>query len=228
MKYAILVVLLFVALSVWAHHPPPVMEYQLEPEYPQEMQRAGLSGEVRVRFMVNEAGEVLSPQILYSTHPDFAGATLKVIPKWRFFARPLGSKPPMHTEVTTALVFNYTSYRPGRGYESPELNIAKCLHLNREIESLIRRNINMPLADLSIFRATRSRLIDGYVQGKYSSDQLAMGLYELSLVSKSMARKCQRKASHSFVQMLPGTLQELLKVGSVKVGVMETLPKSGD
>lgn len=59
MKYAIVIVLLFVALSVWAHPPPPVVAYQLEPEYPAQMLRAGLSGEVRARFMVNAAGEVL-------------------------------------------------------------------------------------------------------------------------------------------------------------------------
>lgn len=46
MKYAIFVVLLFVALSVWAHPPSPVLQSPLEPEYLHEIQRAGLSAEV--------------------------------------------------------------------------------------------------------------------------------------------------------------------------------------
>lgn len=228
MKYAIVVVLLFVALSVWAHPPAPVIEYQLDPQYPAELLRAGLSGEVRVRFMVNAAGEVLSPHILYSTHPDFAGAVLKVIPLWRFVPRTLSQYPPVDTEVTTALVFNATSHVPGRGHAPPELSIAQCLHLNREIESYVRRNINMPLAELKLFRATRSRLIDGYVQGKYSSDQLSSGLYALSLVSKSVTKQCLGKASHSFVHMLPSNVQGLLKAGNVKVGVMEAKPDTGN
>ncbi len=62
--------------------PAPIS--QPRPLYPFELRRAGISGEVIVRFIVDSSGNVRDPQIIRSTNPAFEGPVLDVVMKWKF------------------------------------------------------------------------------------------------------------------------------------------------
>ncbi len=57
----------------------------LQPDYPQSMRRAEISGSVRVRVRIGRDGRVTEVQILSSTSEEFAEATKRqALRKWRF------------------------------------------------------------------------------------------------------------------------------------------------
>ena len=98
---------------------------------------------------------------------------------------------------------------------SSDINRATCLKLNREVKGYIRRGIDQPLAEVSLFRQTRSLLIEGFEAGQYSIDQLAAGLYELAQGAGKVVKTCQRKHSRKFVDMLPEHVKALLMAGAL-------------
>ena len=62
--------------------PEPIA--QIQPEYPFEMKRAGISAQVRVGFIVNSKGAVVLPYIVSATHTGFDRAAMDAISKWKF------------------------------------------------------------------------------------------------------------------------------------------------
>lgn len=63
---------------------PPRTRFQASPSYPFQARRDGMAGEVMVDFMVDEAGRVMDPRIVRSSHPIFDEPTLRAVTKWRF------------------------------------------------------------------------------------------------------------------------------------------------
>ena len=94
--------------------------------------------------------------------------------------------------------------------EEPDFSSATCLKLSREVKAYIRRGIDLPLDELTLFRQARHRLIEGFEAGLYSLNQLSTAMYELSRDARTVVRACQRKGSRKFVDMLPESVQELL------------------
>lgn len=62
----------------------PRTRLQVQPVYPFEAAKTGLSGRVQVEFMVDEDGRVVEPRIVDSTDRAFDEATLRAVTKWRF------------------------------------------------------------------------------------------------------------------------------------------------
>jgi TonB family protein len=62
----------------------PALISRVDPEYPIEMRRKGISGEVLVDFVVGLTGTVLSAVALKSTQPDFNDAAIAAVRQWRF------------------------------------------------------------------------------------------------------------------------------------------------
>ena len=58
-------------------------------------------------------------------------------------------------------------------------------------------------------------MIEGFEGGRYSRDQLATGLYELSRDIDKVTKTCQRKTSRKFVDMLPESVRTLLMTSAV-------------
>lgn len=226
MKWLVIAAGMLMALDAQAVSLEPALVYQVKPEYPKEMQRAGLTGEVRVQFIVNADGSVVDPKILYSTHPDFAGATLGAVSQWRFASWPLEGDNPKQIDMVAPLIFNFdTSTGNTATKPAMDLDSATCRQLNTEVDENVRRRANKPLSQLKLFKLTRSRLIDGFIAKKYSSDQLAVGLYDLSQGLINVVRTCQRKVSRPFVDMLPESTKALIS-GSVSIGVVEQRQKN--
>lgn len=226
MKWLLIVAGMLMVLDARAQGLEPEFVHQVKPEYPKEMQRAGLTGEVRVQFMVNADGSVVDPKTLYSTHPDFAGATLSAVNQWRFAPWPLGGDNPKQIDVVAPLVFDFDTRTGDTGPKlAMDLDSATCRQLNTEVTENVMRRANKPLSQLKLFKLTRSRLIDGFIAKKYSSDQLAVGLYDLSEGMVKVVRTCQRKISRPFVDMLPESTKALIS-GSVSIGVVEQRQKN--
>ncbi len=62
----------------------PVPRVQIQPQYPFEMRRAGIEGEVVVEFIVDTNGDVRNPFVLRSTQREFEAAAIQAVSKWRF------------------------------------------------------------------------------------------------------------------------------------------------
>lgn len=211
MKHLMGLAVLLMTFSTWAQSFPPSVVYLLEPAYPKELVRLGIVGDVRVKMLVNLDGTVADPVILYSSHPEFAGATLKVVREWRFSPWALGAGRPEQVEVIAPVLFSDdSSSNTIKPLSAIDLEASTCRQLNTDIENHMRRKVDIPLAQLGLFSKTRYQLISGLVAQRYSSEELAIALFDLSQATGSIVRTCQRTTSRRFVERLPESVQALL------------------
>ncbi|MDF3058726.1 MAG: biopolymer transporter TonB [Rariglobus sp.] len=62
----------------------PVARFQARPVYPIDMRRAGISGEVMVRFVVDADGNVRDAVAVRSSQRDFEQEAVNAVLKWKF------------------------------------------------------------------------------------------------------------------------------------------------
>ena len=62
----------------------PVARFQARPQYPFEMRRAGISGEVLVDFIVDTNGDVRNAFSAHSSQREFEPSAIKAVSKWKF------------------------------------------------------------------------------------------------------------------------------------------------
>ena len=62
----------------------PVATYQVEPVYPADLKRAGVSGRATVSCVVDAKGNVNSVRPVDSTDTRFEAAALNAVGKWKF------------------------------------------------------------------------------------------------------------------------------------------------
>ncbi|MEO6873229.1 MAG: TonB family protein [Opitutaceae bacterium] len=62
----------------------PVAKFQSQPQYPFEMRRAGVTGEVLVDFIVTAEGDVRNAYAAHSTQREFEAAAVTAVSKWKF------------------------------------------------------------------------------------------------------------------------------------------------
>jgi len=60
--------------------------HQVAPTFPYEMKQQGITGWVRVIFIVDEKGRVRTPRIESSSHREFEQPTIDAVLQWRFEA----------------------------------------------------------------------------------------------------------------------------------------------
>lgn len=83
---------------------PPQYISAPQPEYPAELQRRRIAGEVRVRIHVDASGKAHAVDILASPHPRLSQAVqYAVLNFWRFRAATQGKKSIASTVVTSVL-----------------------------------------------------------------------------------------------------------------------------
>jgi TonB family protein len=66
---------------------------QTRPEYPAELQQAGIEGVVRLRAIISKEGTVLNPQVINSVDPRLAKAALDSVSQWRYQPSLLNGQP---------------------------------------------------------------------------------------------------------------------------------------
>jgi protein TonB len=62
----------------------PVGRVQNPPQFPYEMSRAGISGEVVVEFIINANGDVVDTRVVRSSHREFEVPAMQAVQKWKF------------------------------------------------------------------------------------------------------------------------------------------------
>jgi protein TonB len=62
----------------------PVAKFQPSPQYPFEMRRAGVTGEVVVDFIVDSSGDVKNAYAARSTQREFEASAVSAVSKWKF------------------------------------------------------------------------------------------------------------------------------------------------
>jgi protein TonB len=62
----------------------PSARFQARPQYPFEMRRAGISGEVLVDFIVDTNGDVRNAFAVHSSQREFESAAVQAVSKWKF------------------------------------------------------------------------------------------------------------------------------------------------
>ena len=85
----------------------PVAKFQARPQYPFEMRRAGIAGEVVVDFIVDTNGDVQNAYALRSSQREFEAAAVQAVQKWKFKpGRKGGRDVPTHMQVPIVFTLN--------------------------------------------------------------------------------------------------------------------------
>ena len=85
----------------------PVPQFQARPQYPFEMRRAGIAGEVTVDFIVDPDGNVQNAYALKSSQHEFEASAVQAVSKWKFKAgRKSGKSVPTHMQVPIVFTLN--------------------------------------------------------------------------------------------------------------------------
>ncbi|HUF63092.1 MAG TPA: energy transducer TonB [Verrucomicrobiales bacterium] len=82
----------------------PQAVFQAPPRYPRELQRSRVSGVAIVKFIIDEQGNVVNPEIEKSTDSRFDEAAVEAVRKWRF--KP-GTKAGRSVKTTTRIPIEF-------------------------------------------------------------------------------------------------------------------------
>ena len=83
----------------------PVPRFQARPAYPSALNKAGVTGEATVGFIVDREGAVREAHVVKATHPEFGVAAVEAVNQWKF--KP-GQKSgvAVNTRMQVPIVFN--------------------------------------------------------------------------------------------------------------------------
>lgn len=82
----------------------PVPRLQVRPQYPFEMRRAGIAGEVVVDFIVDTNGDVQNAYAVRSSQREFEAAAVQAVSKWKFKPGRKGGRN-VNTHMQVPIVF---------------------------------------------------------------------------------------------------------------------------
>ena len=89
----------------------PVAVTRVRPQYPLELRKANITGEVVVEFIINKKGDVVSAHAVRSTNPGFEAAAIEAVQLWKF--RPgLKNGRKVNTRMQVPIVFNLEDVAP--------------------------------------------------------------------------------------------------------------------
>jgi periplasmic protein TonB len=83
----------------------PQPRYQAQPQYPFEMRRAGITGEVVVGFIVDSQGKAIEVYAVRSTQREFEAAAIQAVGKWTFRPGRKGGRA-VNTRMQVPIVFS--------------------------------------------------------------------------------------------------------------------------
>ena len=62
----------------------PQVIYKVDPDYPPELRRNGVTGVVTIEATIDRSGQLLNPRVLRSSDPRLEDLALAAVRKWRF------------------------------------------------------------------------------------------------------------------------------------------------
>lgn len=204
MRWFSCVLLLVLSADIRAGEVILIPEKNPKPIYPRELFRAGIMGEVRVRFTANADGSVSKVSILQSDHPDLAEATRKAVTQWRFKPWNVEDDKPAEQEVTAPMVFR--------------LDLDTPIHTNQWLKELRCRDFNEALAnfpeyawvDATVFDYTRAYLSNVFHQTQLQDEQRLALIAQLNRRVPFIVRECQNSPVRKYMSLLPKEIRKLL------------------
>ena len=181
-----------------------IPENNPKPIYPPALQRAGITGDVRVSFVAYADGSVGEVKILESDHPDLAQASRVAIEKWRFKPWTVEGDKPAEQEVIAPMIFGYDSNLP--------------LHLNQWLGKLKCRDLNQHLVrtadhawiDLPAFHYTRAYLTNSFSRAMLSNERRLELIAKMNRRVSYIGRQCLSSPGSRFARYLPEDIRKLL------------------
>jgi protein TonB len=83
----------------------PVARLQQRPNYPYDMQREAVNGEVNIGFIVDTNGDVRDAYVINSTRREFEASAMQAVSKWKFRPGRKGGRS-VNTRMSVPVVFN--------------------------------------------------------------------------------------------------------------------------
>ena len=83
----------------------PVPRVRVQPQYPFEMRRAGITGDVLVEFIVDANGDVRNAFAVRSSQREFETAAVQAVSKWKFKPGRKGGRP-VNTRMQQPITFS--------------------------------------------------------------------------------------------------------------------------
>jgi TonB family protein len=204
MRWFACVLLLVVTIGVRAEEVFLIPENNPKPIYPRALFRAGITGEVRVRFTANADGSVSKVSILQSDHPDLAEAVRVAIEQWRFKPWTEDGDKPAEQEVIAPMVFR--------------LDLDMPIHTNQWLKQLRCRDLNEALVDFPEYAWVDSKVFDytrAYLSNVIYTTQL-QNEQRLALIAKlnkrvpRIVRDCRASPVRKYMSLLPEDIRKLL------------------
>jgi len=181
-----------------------IPEHNPKPIYPPALQRAGIIGDVRVRFTVHADGSVSMVSILQSDHHDLAEACRVAIGQWRFKPWTVEDGKPAEQEVIAPMVFGFNSALP--------------LHLNEWLKKLKCRDLNEVTvntpehawADTTAFHYTRAYLSNAFSATTLPNERRLALIAGMNRKVPVIVRECLNNPVSRYVRFLPEDIRKLL------------------
>lgn len=85
----------------------PEAKVRVPPNYPFDMKRAGIAGEVLVEFIVDSEGKVINAFVVHSSQREFESPALQAIAKWKFRPGMRGGRA-VNTRMQLPITFSLT------------------------------------------------------------------------------------------------------------------------
>lgn len=204
MRWFVLMLMLAISGEIRAGEVFLIPENNPKPIYPPALQRAGIIGDVRVRFTVNADGSVSKVSILQSDHPDLAEATRIAIDQWRFKPWTVEGEKPVEQEVIAPMIFSYDSSLP--------------LHLNKWLKELRCRDLNETSVrtpenawvDTAAFHYTRAYLSNAFSATTLTNERRLALIAKLNRKVPIIVRECLNNPVSRYVRYLPQDIRKLL------------------
>ncbi|MGU3344877.1 energy transducer TonB [Pseudomonas monsensis] len=174
-----------------------------QPVYPRMLQRAGITGEVKVSFIARADGSVSDIRIRESTHPDLAEAVRVAIAQWRFKPWSVEGDKPEEQEIVAPMVF--------RLEDQP-------LHINQWLKTVKCRAVNQSIGnmrefdwvDSNVFAYTRAYLSNALTRHQLSDQKRLAMIAKMNKRVPVIVRNCRESPTRKFVSLLPVEIRELL------------------
>jgi periplasmic protein TonB len=83
----------------------PQIGRRSQPQYPFELRRAGMNGEVNVGFVIGSDGRVYGAQAVSASHPGFVTAALEAVSRWTWTPGVKAGQP-ANCSMQVPIVFN--------------------------------------------------------------------------------------------------------------------------
>jgi len=83
----------------------PQPKFRAPPQYPFEMKRQGITGDVLLEFIVDTNGDVRNAYVVKASHREFENSALQAITKWKFRPGKKGGRA-VNSRVQQPLSFN--------------------------------------------------------------------------------------------------------------------------